>query len=53
MRDVHDYVTFLEKHPDVQGVLKDMATGYSVEEADKAFADVRARKNIKTLFVTK
>ena len=51
MCDVHAYVDFLANHEDVQALLKDMATGYTVDEADKAFSDAKARKNIKTLFV--
>lgn len=52
MCDVYAYVEFLANHKDVQELLKDMATGYTVEEADKAFSDARARKNIKTLFIS-
>jgi len=47
--DVEAYVEFLRKNPDVQKMLVAMATGYKVEEADKAFADAKARKNIKTV----
>ncbi len=49
--DVEAYVDFLQKNPDVQKMLRNMATCYKVEEADKAFEDAKARKNIKTLFV--
>ncbi|MBE7025799.1 MAG: hypothetical protein E7408_07090 [Ruminococcaceae bacterium] len=49
--DVEAYVEFLRKNPDVQKMLVAMATGYKVEEADKAFADAKARKNIKTVFM--
>ncbi len=49
--DVENYVEFLQKNPDVQKLLRAFATCYTVEEADKAFADAKARKNIKTLFV--
>jgi len=49
MVDVRKYVEFLEKNPDLEEAILSLATAYRVEDVNQAFADAKARKNIKTL----
>lgn len=49
--DVQDYVSFLAENPRLHETLAGLATCYPVEEVNQAFADAKARKNVKTLLV--
>ncbi|MBE6756986.1 MAG: hypothetical protein E7552_00340 [Ruminococcaceae bacterium] len=49
--DVHDYVAFLEKNPDLSPAIAALGAAYPVEKVNEAFADAKAGKNIKTLLV--
>lgn len=49
MVDVRKYVEFLEKNSDLEEAILSLATAYRVEDVNQAFADAKARKNIKTL----
>ena len=51
MIDVKDYLAFLEKNPALVPVIRDLATCYPVAEANKAFEDALAGKNVKTVLV--
>ena len=51
MSDVYAYLQFLLDNPQLHGCIRDLATTYTVEEINTAFADMRAQKNIKTLLV--
>jgi threonine dehydrogenase-like Zn-dependent dehydrogenase len=51
MVDVRDYLAFLEEHPHLTACIRDLATCYPVTEANKAFEDALAGKNIKTVLV--
>ena len=47
--DIERYVTFLAENPQLHDTIKALATCYPVGEVNKAFADAKARKNIKTV----
>ena len=49
--DVHAYVDFLAKNPELCEVIKELATTYHVEDVNKAFEDAIARKNVKTVLI--
>lgn len=49
--DVKDYLAFLVAHPELHDRIDALATRYPVAEIDRAFADAKARKNVKTLLV--
>lgn len=49
VKDVHSYVEFLQKHPELHETIGALATCYPVVEVNKAFDDAKARKNIKTV----
>ena len=51
MIDVKDYLAFLERNPALVPVIRDLATCYPVSEANKAFEDALAGKNVKTVLV--
>ena len=51
MIDVKDYLAFLEQNPALVPVIRDLATCYPVSEANKAFEDALAGKNVKTVLV--
>ena len=51
MIDVKDYLAFLEKNPALVPVIRDLAACYPVSEANKAFEDALAGKNVKTVLV--
>lgn len=51
MIDVKDYLAFLEANPALVPVIRDLATCYPVSEANKAFEDALAGKNVKTVLV--
>ena len=49
--DVREYLEFLSENENLQNKIRSLATCYKVEEINKAFADIKARKNIKTVLV--
>ena len=51
MIDVKDYLAFLQDHPALVPVIRDLAACYPVSEANKAFEDALAGKNVKTVLV--
>ena len=51
MIDVRDYLAFLSKHPSLCADISELATCYPVSEANKAFEDALAGKNVKTVLV--
>ena len=51
MIDVRDYLSFLEKNPSLCGRIRDLAACYPVAEANRAFADALAGKNVKTVLI--
>ena len=51
MIDVKDYLAFLEANPTLVPVIRDLAACYPVSEANKAFEDALAGKNVKTVLV--
>ena len=51
MIDVKDYLAFLEANPALVPVIRDLAACYPVSEANKAFEDALAGKNVKTVLV--
>lgn len=51
MIDVKDYLSFLEANPALVPVIRDLAACYPVSEANKAFEDALAGKNVKTVLV--
>ncbi len=51
MIDVKDYLAFLEKNPALVACIRELAACYPVSEANKAFEDALAGKNVKTVLV--
>ena len=51
MIDVKNYLAFLEANPALVPVIRDLAACYPVSEANKAFEDALAGKNVKTVLV--
>ena len=51
MCDVRDYLEFLDNNKDLFPIIEKLASKYTVEEANLAFADAKKNKNIKTLLV--
>lgn len=51
MLDVKDYLAFLEANPTLVPIIRNLATCYPVAEANKAFEDALAGKNVKTVLV--
>jgi len=49
--DVEEYVAFLAANPQLHETIKALATCYPVSATNQAFADAKARKNIKTVLV--
>ena len=49
--DVEKYVAFLAANPQMHEMIKALATCYPVGDVNQAFADAKARKNIKTVLV--
>ena len=52
MSDVREYLEFLSGNEMLQNNIKSLAALYKVEEINKAFADIKARKNIKSVLVS-
>ena len=51
MLDVKNYLAFLEANPTLVPIIRDLAACYPVAEANKAFEDALAGKNVKTVLV--
>ena len=51
MCDVRKYLEFLCEHTEVHDTIRALGTKYSVSDVNLAFADAKARKNVKTLLV--
>ena len=51
MCDVRDYLEFLDNNKDLFPIIEKLASKYTVEEVNLAFADAKKNKNIKTLLV--
>lgn len=51
MNDVRDYIELLSENEDLQKKIKSLASCYKVEDINKAFSDIKLRKNIKTVLV--
>ena len=51
MQDVHDYLAFLVAHREVEEKILALGTLYPLSEVNRAFADAKSGKNIKTLLV--
>ncbi len=51
MVDVKDYLTFLDTHRELQDLILPLATCYPVSEANRAFEDALAGRNVKTVLV--
>ena len=51
MIDVKDYIAFLQKNPALSDRICELATCYSVADANDAFRDALAGKNLKTVLV--
>lgn len=49
--DVQTYLEFLQSHPDTHETIASLASCYSVEDINKAFADAMAGKNVKTMLI--
>jgi len=49
--DVTAYVEFLKENPQLHATIAALATCYPVSEVNQAFADAKARKNIKTVLI--
>ncbi len=49
LSDVQNYIDFLLKNPHTHSTILSLASRYKVEDINRAFDDVRAGKNIKTL----
>lgn len=52
MSDVREYLEFLSGNEMLQNNIKSLAALYKVEDINKAFADIKARKNIKSVLVS-
>lgn len=51
MKDVREYLEFLESDRNLQEKIKALATCYKVEDINTAFSDIKMHKNIKTVLV--
>jgi len=51
MNDIAEYISFLQKNRNAHGLIRSLAACYSVENINRAFDDIAARKNIKTVLV--
>jgi len=51
MCDVRKYLEFLCEHTEIHDTIRALGTKYSVSDVNLAFADAKARKNVKTLLV--
>lgn len=51
MKEVKEYLEFLESDRKLQEKIKALATCYKVEDINTAFSDIKMHKNIKTVLV--
>ena len=51
MNDIAEYIAFLQKNRNVHELIRSLAACYDVESINRAFDDISARKNIKTVLV--
>lgn len=51
MRDVHQYLEFLNANPDLHPLIEKLGSKYKVEQINEAIKDAKSRDNIKTLLV--
>ena len=51
MVDVRRYLEFLQKNPSLSDIFRSLATCYTIEQTNEAFADALAGKNVKTVLV--
>ena len=51
LSDVRDYLNFLQENTQLHDTILSLATSYKVEDINRAFDDIKARKNIKTVLV--
>ena len=51
MDDIAEYLSFMQKNKSAQELAKSLASCYRVEDINRAFDDIAARKNIKTILV--
>ena len=49
--DVKDYLEFLSAHPEIHGAVMALGRFYKISETNRAFSDMGAGKNIKTLLI--
>ncbi len=49
--DVHAYVDFLMAHPEVHQNIIALGARYSLKDVNRAFDDIKAAKNIKTILI--
>jgi len=49
--DISEYISFLRKNKHLHKLIHSLATCYEVESINRAFDDIAARKNIKTVLV--
>ena len=51
MSDVHKYLEFLDKNPDLHPLIEKLGSKYKVEQINEAIMDAKSGNNIKTLLV--
>lgn len=51
LSDVSDYLSFLQNNTQLHDTILSLASCYKIEDINKAFDDIKARKNIKTVLV--
>ena len=51
MSDVHKYLEFLDKNPDLHPLIEKLGSKYKVEQINEAIIDAKSGNNIKTLLV--
>ena len=51
MTDVHAYLNFLGKNPELSPIIERLGSKYTVEQINEAVADAKSGRNIKTLLV--
>lgn len=51
MTDVHAYLEFLEKNPELSPIIERLGSKYTIEQINEAIADAKSGINIKTLLV--
>lgn len=49
--DVEAYLQFLQAHPELHETIRGLAASYPLEEINRAFADVKAGRHIKTMLI--